>query len=272
MLQVGQTMTSFHVFCIAIANGYAPVSMLWPCNSPFCFRTRIFLYILLKSKTKRVLSYEIIKINIPNKSLRASIVVLSIKLEQPSHCNRTVNYKLNTRCFKNKVSAGGIDFPSFSHLFMKKFGHCFVKVNEALWIKLSFIYLLEVTAWGAWHYCENSHIGTDTHFDIVPVTYCSRWGLTQITLDGDFADFYTFRKTDNELLWEHACRRPKRFRTSVERTGQNSHLQLSIYNRLERNLSHTQEKKKKPQSHFYLGYFKQTPVRQRGSSVEVLIP
>lgn len=32
-----------------------------------------------------------------------------------------------------------------------------------------------------------------------------------------------------------------------------------------------ERKKKKPQSHFYLGYFKQTPVRQRGSSVEVLI-
>lgn len=35
--------------------------------------------------------------------------------------------------------------------------------------------------------------------------------LTQVTLDCDFADFYAFRKTNNELLWEHACRRPKRF-------------------------------------------------------------
>lgn len=33
----------------------------------------------------------------------------------------------------------------------------------------------------------------------------------------------------------------------------------------------TKKKKKKLQSHFYLGYFKQTPVRQWGSSLEVLI-
>lgn len=86
------------------------------------------------------------------------------------------------------------------------------------------------------------YTGTGTHFNTVRITYCSRLSLTQITLDCDFADFYAFGKTNNEFLWEHACSRPKRLRTSVERTGQNPHLQLSTYNHLERNLS---QKKKK---------------------------
>lgn len=80
-------------------------------------------------------------------------------------------------------------------------------------------------------------IKAKTHFNITHITYCETQSLTQITLDGDFADFYTFGKTNNQFLWEHACRRPKCFGTSVERTGQNPQPQLSLYNHLQLNLS-----------------------------------
>lgn len=77
---------------------------------------------------------------------------------------------------------------------------CFVKMN--LYVKLNLCVMSNL-----YESVKSDYLWTMTllwelslwhsHFNAAHITHCKTQSLTQITLDADFADFYTFGKTNN---------------------------------------------------------------------------